>query len=253
MIGFANSAGTGTTIHWWASAASKFLGIYFSSAGSTTPSSIQGNTIAGINLSGVVGGTSTSAAFVGISIASGVANIGNVTGNTIGSLTTAGSISVASNNGSTMEVYGVYYFPSAVANVSNNNVGGYHGTNSSTGSLILMFYGTTVEYLVNSRSTTIANNTVGSAARADQRSAPEHGSGWRLLGTLLPDPAPTIVTRQHHPQPDAEQRPTSAPVRRPGCLIGLWSDNSSATVGNNGKLRTRSISEQQQRPRRLSG
>lgn len=47
-----------------------------------------------------------------------MANIGNVTGNTIGSLTTAGSISVASNNGSTMEVYGVYYFPSVVANVS---------------------------------------------------------------------------------------------------------------------------------------
>ncbi len=115
-IGFASAAGTGTYTFVGIGTGSKFLPIYFSASGVITPSSVQGNTITAINLSGIVGGTSTSGAFVGISIASNsVVNIGNITGNTIGSATVPGAISITSANASSMEVYGIYYFPSASA------------------------------------------------------------------------------------------------------------------------------------------
>src|SRR5207247_1434251 len=61
------------------------------SVGTTTATSVQGNTIAGIAMSGAGAGTSSSAAFRGIYVSSGLTTIGNVTGNTIGSQSTTGS------------------------------------------------------------------------------------------------------------------------------------------------------------------
>jgi subtilisin-like proprotein convertase family protein len=225
VIGFANSAGTGTTNLVGIGTASKFLGIYISAAGTTTPSSIQGNTIAGINLSGVVGGTGTTAAFVGISVASGVANIGNVTGNTVGSLTTAGSISVTSNNASAMEVYGVYYFPSAAANISNNNVGGIVATNSGAGSLVL--YGLRA-FTSSGVTNTFANNTIGSAAAPISVSSTATGS--RLLGLYCQSGA-CVVTG--NTVSNLTLNSPNVGTGSSASLIGLWSDNSSATLGNN--------------------
>ena len=161
IIGYSSSTGTGTYNLVGVSSSSKFLGIYFSSAGTTTASSIQGNTITNINLSGVVGGTSTTSAFMGISIESGLANIGTVTGNTIGSLSTPGAISITSNNASSMSSYGIYFFPSAMANINNNNIGGITMSNAGAGTYTFVglraFTSTTV---VN----TIQNNTIGSAS-----------------------------------------------------------------------------------------
>ena len=201
------------------------MGIYISSAATTTPSSIQGNTIAGINLSGVVGGTSTTAAFVGISIASGVANIGNVTGNTVGSLTTAGAVSVTSNNASAMEVFGIYYFPSAVANVSNNTVGGITATNSGAGSLV--FYGIRA-FTSSTVTNTMQNNTIGSTAAPITNTSSSASS--RTIGLYCQSGA-CVATG--NTVSNLSMNGGNVGTGSSAAVIGLWIDDSSATIGNN--------------------
>ncbi|MBX7055377.1 MAG: immune inhibitor A, partial [Pyrinomonadaceae bacterium] len=223
-IGFANPAGTGTTNFVGISTSSKFLGIYVSSAATTTPSSIQGNTIAGINLSGIVGGTGTTSSFVGISIGSGVSNVGNITGNTVGSLTAAGSVSITNNNASASEIFGIYYFPSAVANVSNNNVGGIVSNNSGAGSVI--FYGIRA-FTSSTVTNTMQNNAVGSSVAPISNISASTSS--RTIGLYCQSGA-CVVTGN-----TIGNLSMSAPNIGTGSsasMIGLWIDNSGATIGN---------------------
>ncbi len=225
VIGFANSAGTGTTNLVGISTSSKFIGIYVSSAASTSPSSIQGNTVAGINLSGVVGGTSTTASFLGISVNSGVANIGNVTGNTVGSLATPASISITNNSGSASEIYGIYYFPSAVANVSNNNVGGIASNNSGAGSVVL--YGIRA-FTSSTVTNTMNGNTVGSATAPITNTSASTAS--RTIGLYCQSGA---CTATGNTVSSLSMSAANTGTGSSASVIGLWVDNTSATIGNN--------------------
>ncbi len=224
-IGYSSAAGTGTYTFVGIGVGSKFLPIYISSAGTTTPSSIQGNTITAISLSGIVGGTSTTGAFVGISIASGVATIGSTTGNTIGSATTPGAISITSNNASAMEVYGIYYFPSAVAVVSNNTVAGITATNSGAGSLV--FYGIRA-FTSSTVNNTLQGNTVGSAAAPISNTSASTSS--RTIGLYCQTGA-CVVTG--NTVGDLSLNAANVGTGSAASVIGLWIDDTSATVGNN--------------------
>ncbi len=224
-IGFASSAGTGTYTFVGIGTGSKFLPINLSSLGATTATSIQGNTITAINLSGVVGGTSTSGAFVGISVNAGLANIGNVTGNTIGSLTTPGAISITSNNASAMEVYGIYYFPSAVANVSNNVVAGITATNTGAGSLI--FYGIRA-FTSSTVTNTMTANTVGTAAAPLSNTSASTAS--RMIGLYCQSGACVVGGNAIS---NLSMNAANVGTGSAASLIGLWIDDTSATIGNN--------------------
>lgn len=223
-VGYATSSGTGTYTFVGVSSSSRFYPIYISSHGTTTASSIQGNTVTAINMSGLVSGTSTSSPFIGIFVNSGVANIGNVSGNTIGSTTTPGAITFSSSSTSTSEVYGSYYFPSAVVNMSNNMVGGITASNSSTGSIA--FYGLrafTAFAVVN----TMQNNTVGYAAAPISLTA--SGTSSRGIGlysqTGVANVSGNIIRHITMNGPN-----TSTGVS--ASMIGLWIDCTSATQGN---------------------
>src|SRR5205085_7778537 len=98
-IGFAGNTGTGT-YNFVAVSSSSVLIPIFLSVGTTTATSVQGNTIAGIAMSGAGSGTSSSAAFRGIYVSSGLATVGDVTGNTIGSLSATGSITYTTTSSS---------------------------------------------------------------------------------------------------------------------------------------------------------
>jgi hypothetical protein len=78
-IGYSSSTGTGTYNFVGSSATSVFNPIMLS-VGTTTASSVQNNTIAGISCSAAATGT----LFNGISVTNGTVNIGNTIGNTIG-------------------------------------------------------------------------------------------------------------------------------------------------------------------------
>ena len=62
-IGYASNSGTGTYNFVGFGTTSRFIAIYLN-IGSITASSVQGNTITAINISGVTGGTSTTSAFM---------------------------------------------------------------------------------------------------------------------------------------------------------------------------------------------
>ena len=101
------------------------------------------------------------APFAGILVAAGAANIGDVTGNTIGSTSAGSSISVVSSSSSAADIYGIFYNTTASPNISNNIVGGITVDNSAGNAVDL--YG--IRAQTNTGATnTIQSNTVGFGA-----------------------------------------------------------------------------------------
>lgn len=225
-IGYSSSLGTGTYTFVGVSSSSRFYPIYLSTHGTTTASSIQGNTVAGISMSGAVSGTSTSAPFAGILVAAGLANIGNVTGNTIGSSTVASSISFTSSSTSGGELYGIYYFPSAVVNMSNNSVGGISATNSSTGSLIIY---SLRAFTSSSVTNTMTNNAVGYSAAPIANNA-TGSTASRNIGIYCQSGA-CVATG--NTVSNLTMAAANVGTGSSASTIGLWIDNTSATIGNN--------------------
>lgn len=235
-IGYSSSSGTGTYTFVGVSSASRFYPIYLSTHGTTTATSIQGNTVAGISMSGAVSGTSTSAPFAGILVAAGLANIGNVTGNTIGSSTVPGSILFTSSSTTGGELFGIYYFPSAVVNMSNNNVGGITATNSSTGSLIIY---SLRAFTSSSVTNTMTNNTVGYSAAPIANNA-TGSTASRNIGIYCQSGA-CVATG--NTVSNLTMAAANVGTGSSASTIGLWIDNTSATIGNNVAQNTvRSIS-----------
>ena len=136
-IGCSSAAGTGT-YNLVEMSGTIFSPIYLN-VGTTTATSVQGNTIKAIAISGAGNGTSTSSPFMGIYVASGLTTIGDITGNTIGDLSSTGSITYTSSSSSGSDVIGVYNFGSSNWTTNNNNIGGITVSNSSTGAV--SFYG----------------------------------------------------------------------------------------------------------------
>ncbi len=132
-IGFANANGTGNYMWTGLSTTSRMVGIYLSSASSTEKITISNNLIQNISLTGPLGTTTTTAAFIGIQIASGWADVLN---NTIGSLDGSKTILVNNaSNTSTSEVYGIYSSVSiagVTSKINGNSIGSItHSTNST--------------------------------------------------------------------------------------------------------------------------
>ena len=155
-IGFATSAGTGTYTFVTISGSS-FVPIFLS-VGTTTATSVQGNTIAGIAISGAAASTGTSATFRGLYVSSGLTTVGDVVGNTIGSQVATGSITFTSSSASTADVMGMYNFGSSNWTTNNNTIGGITASNSSTGAV--NFYGLRVN-TGSAVTFTCQNNTIG--------------------------------------------------------------------------------------------
>ncbi|XZF15596.1 Ig-like domain-containing protein [Chitinophagaceae bacterium MMS25-I14] len=134
-IGYASASATGVyTLTGVASTV--FVPIYMN-VGTTTATSVQGNTITAIAMSGAMSGTTSSAPMRLIYVSAGLTNVGNVTGNILGSLSATGAITYTSSSASTSEIYPIYNVGSSAWTVSNNLIGGITGANSSTGSICI--------------------------------------------------------------------------------------------------------------------
>jgi subtilisin-like proprotein convertase family protein len=156
VIGYSSSAGTGT----YAMAGgviTTFRGIELS-VGSTTPSSVQGNTITNMSLS------STSGTITGIYVAAGSANVGNLTANTIGATTGTGAITATNTVSTSPAIIGINTAAStpAVVNIQNNNIGGLTVTGTATVGM-----GITGILATSSGTVTISGNTIGSTVTAN--------------------------------------------------------------------------------------
>ncbi len=165
IIGFGNSSGTGTTTI--SGSSNEFRGIDIQSSNSSTFCSIQGNTI-----SGIIQTTSRSSTnpgfnpFIGIQSGSadfdGPANIGNITGNTIGSLDGSSSIIINATSilANTVPVCGIFdYNYLDNVSISNNNIGSITINSGGTGTVV-GFRGIHVSAIAGI-SRIINNNTIG--------------------------------------------------------------------------------------------
>jgi hypothetical protein len=173
-IGGSNSSNTGSyTLTTTSSGQPSFRGIYIVNASLTTASNIQGNTIKNIVLSTY----SNSTLFIGIYVGSGYVDVGNISGNTIGSSTTTGSISIDSKyNSGSVSFYGIYSPSSYVVNISNNTIGSVNFGYSGSGANTMYFY--SIIYYFAGGSTTFSNNIIGSAVTSNSiRIGPSSGTG----------------------------------------------------------------------------
>ena len=187
-IGYASNSGTGTYTFVGASA-SKLIPIFLS-VGTTTVTSVQGNTITAMAMSGASSGTSSSAPFRGIYVSSGLTTIGDVIGNTFGSMSATNSITFTSSSTSASDVMGIFNFGSSNWTVSNNNIGGITASNSSTGAANV--FG--IRLNTSSTATTlISNNTIGgSIANSLQSGAAAATAGTQVVGIYVSTSISTV-------------------------------------------------------------
>ena len=156
----ANAGGTAWTV---AGAFANRMTALALSVGTTTASSVQGNTIANFVFNTTIGATTVASTglagtWAGIAVGAGSVNVGNITGNTIGSTTGVGSISVTSSTNAGVLV-GIGTLGTGVLNVSNNTVAGLTsiGTASVSHNIVGLLLSATGVAV-----TTVNNNTIGS-------------------------------------------------------------------------------------------
>ena len=133
-----------------------FYGIYLN-AGTTTVNSIQGNTIANINYT-----NTGNAIWTAVHVAAGSANIGTTTGNTIGSGTGNGSLSITAG-ASGASVYAINITSTAAVGIENNTIGSINLANSANSST--HFYGVLKSAV--DGALTVRNNLIGSLTTAN--------------------------------------------------------------------------------------
>jgi len=155
-IGFGSSTGTGVYTLVGA-AATKFVPIYLR-VGTTTATSVQGNTISSVAMSGAASGPGSAAPFVAIYVGTGLVTIGNVTGNIIGSQSVNSSISFTSSTTDTSGLSAIYDGSSGDSDIRNNQIGGITASNSNTGATQII----AIELLKPAGfSATLQNNLIG--------------------------------------------------------------------------------------------
>lgn len=154
-----NAGGTAWTIA--GAVTNRFRGVSLS-IGSATASSVQGNTIANFAFASTSSAVTTGGPWNGIYLGTGDANIGTVTGNTIGAPTGNGSININITSSSGSISSGIFCDATGtVSNISNNTIGsisfsastvsqGFQGIATTTGSTF-----------------TISNNVIGSTTTAN--------------------------------------------------------------------------------------
>lgn len=150
----------------------RFNGIGLS-VGTTTASSVQGNTIANIIFTSTSSASANSTSsplgtgfWGGIMIAAGNANVGTVSGNTIGASTGTGSIqATCQTTGGTANGIGVS--GSGIVNISNNNIGSI----TSLGSTTSISSGIIGIQSASTGTVTVNSNIIGSASTANSLNA----------------------------------------------------------------------------------
>ncbi len=153
-IGFGAANGTGTTSI--SGGSNIFVGLNLTSSSTVTGSSIQNNTISGIVQSTASTGTGSGSAFRGIYIAAGRWDVGNITGNQIGSLD--GSSTITFTESSTGGMTAIYDFTSSSNTISNNRIGAItiNGTGTGTGGFRAVLFNTS-----SAATATLNNNQIG--------------------------------------------------------------------------------------------
>ncbi len=155
IIGFATSGGTGTYTM-TGTIATRFIGIDLA-VGTTTATSVQGNTIASINLGTSSGAATANGILCGINMTSGNINVGTITPNVIGSAAATGSL-VGTPTTTQGAVVGINSSSTGVISIQNNIIGGLQSA-GVTAAVAGAVFGINISGVTNSM--TISGNTIG--------------------------------------------------------------------------------------------
>jgi hypothetical protein len=161
-VGYASAVGTGTTTYDGAVA-----GLYRAiemTVDASTPSNIQGNTVTAISFSTTSAQATAPGVFAGISVLGGSVNVGTTAGNTIGSASTTGAISVTSTVTASLTDGISVTAPSATVNIQNNNVG---GITASSANAAIGFVVRGIDTAGATANFTLSGNTIGSTTAAN--------------------------------------------------------------------------------------
>ncbi len=161
-----NAAGATGTWTVAGTAQNNMCGIFLNVSNSSA-SSVQGNIIRNFSITTTSSVATQQGIFTGIYVQSGLVDIGNVSGNTIGSTTVANNIDIINNPTASLgNVNGIKYDGTVNVNIQNNTICGISLRNPSTIAFVSSLYGI---YATTSSGTatdliTITGNTVGNAS-----------------------------------------------------------------------------------------
>jgi hypothetical protein len=166
-----------------------FVGIQLN-VGSDLASNVQGNVIQNMTWNSGGGNNVLPGLWSGIHVDAGVANIGTVVGNTIGSANGTGSIT-ATTSGSGGGATGIYSASSGAVVISNNIIGSITMNGTSTSVPVLL-----VGIQVTAGTNTISSNTIGSAATASSLNAATSAStfGHQVFGIRSSSSGSSLIT-----------------------------------------------------------
>lgn len=184
-IGYASSAQTGT--YTVTGSSGKFAGIRFNGISGGTSSTISNNTIAEINISGVVSsGTTASTPFACILIDAGpvVAN-----SNIMGNQNFTGSVQFSTNTGSGTDMYGIFNVGVDNFTSSGNQMGSITFTNANTAATSV-FYGIRC-WTSNTTTWTAIGNIIGGTV-PNSIQVNSLGASSQVIGLNMNAPATTM-------------------------------------------------------------
>ncbi len=187
IIGYASATQTGTYTLTGAFASS-FIPILYNGITGSALTTISGNTIANISVTGITtAGTSTGAPFRMIHVENGLVD---VTNNIIGSNTATGNIVATTTATAGTEFYGIYNFSGDNTTISGNTIGGITFTTSATTSSAII-YGIRIN-TGNALTSAIQNNIIGgTVANSIQNNA--NSNTAQIIGILNGNSISTIT------------------------------------------------------------
>ena len=194
-----------------------------------TANSIQGNTIKNISWTNTAG-----IDFYAIELSGAtVANIGTVTGNTIGATTGTGSIVYTNGSTAGASFYGINLASTGVVDCRNNTIGAITAANSATGTTLpTNFYG--IVKTATAGTTTISNNTIGSTATASSIQASSTSTSTasaQMVYGINSDGTGTVTISGNTLANLANAANTGTGI--PGLVSGIYVTDGTNTISGN--------------------
>ena len=215
----AQCGGSALTVN--AGVAHLFQAIYLN-VGATTASSVQNNTIRNFIYT-----SSSLGPWQGINVAAGAVNIGTVTGNTIGSTTGTGSVTVTGSATGT-NIYGINIAGTGTVDCENNKIGSVTANNTSANASNIYAVNRT-----NTGITIISNNTFGSTSTPGSINASSASSGNAQSVIAVNNTGTGTVTINGNIIANLVNATSNVTAATAGLVNGIVSTNGTNTISNN--------------------
>jgi hypothetical protein len=191
--------------------------------GTGTASSVQNNTIRNFSW-----GNSTNGSWTAINAAAGDINIGTSTGNTIGSSTGTGSITVTNSTSGGL-LYGINIGSSGTVDCRNNIFGSV--TTASGSANAFGIYG--INKTAVAGTTTISSNTIGSTTTASSINASAGSTGALQSVYGIFNAGTGTITMNANTVANLVNGTTNTTAATAGVINGIGSSNGTNTISNN--------------------